>query len=471
LYTHPRLIHNFAVSVVKYLLGIRFLSNQISDHPEIEQGMARNSPYMTSPTSFDASLAEARRLDTADPLAFFRNEFVITDPDLVYMDGNSLGRLPRRTISYLKSLIEDEWGTGLIRRWNAGWYDAPARLGDKLGRLLGAAPGQVLVADSTSVDLFKMVMAILSLQPDQTRIVSDVLNFPSDLYILQGCLRLLGKQDSLSLAGSTDDIQPELTELFNLIDQRPTLVTLSHVTFKSGYLYDLAAVTARAHQAGALVLWDLSHSVGVVPMQLDAWGVDFAVGCTYKYLNGGPGAPAFLYVRHEIQEKLISPIWGWFGQRNPFSFSLDYLPADGVSRFLAGTPPVLSLFSLEPALDVVLEAGLPGIRLKSEAITAYAMSLADNILAPLGFAFSSPRQPERRGSHISLRHPEGYRISRALIEEMKVIPDFREPDNIRLGFAPLYTTFEEVWLAVDRIRQLVVDGRYKKYPTDRLAVT
>jgi kynureninase len=235
--------------------------------------------------SFDASLASARRLDAADPLSSFRNEFMIADTNLIYVDGNSLGRLPRRTILSLESAILSEWGRGLIRSWNTGWYEAPRRLGDKIGRLLGAEPDQVVIADSTSVDLFKLALAALQARPERRDVVSDTLNFPSDLYVLQGCLHLLGGERLLRLAPSQDDIQPELTALYEWIDQKPALLTLSHVTFKSGYLYDMQAVTERAHRAGALVLWDLCHSAGVVPMQLDAWGVDMAIGCTYKYLD------------------------------------------------------------------------------------------------------------------------------------------------------------------------------------------
>jgi kynureninase len=229
-------------------------------------------------------------------------------------------------------------------------------------------------------------------------------------------------------------------------------------------------VTARAHEAGALVLWDLSHSVGAVPIELDRWGVDLAVGCTYKYLNGGPGAPAFLYVRKDLPEA-VSPIWGWFGQRSPFAFDLEYYPVDGIARFLVGTPPILSLLAMESALDLTLEAGLEAIRRKSVHLTSYLVYLFDTVLAPLGFALGSPRDPERRGSHVSIRHPDGYRIKQVLIEEMNVLPDFREPDNIRLGLAPLYINFSEVWEAVDRIRQAVQEERYLWYPVARRSVT
>jgi kynureninase len=426
---------------------------------------------MGLPTSPENSLAGARSQDTADPLAEYRSEFIISDPELVYVDGNSLGRLPRKTIPRIHSVLEQEWGDRLIQGWNNGWYEAPLRLGDKLGELLGAAPGQVLIADSTSVNLFKLVCAALSLRPDRPTVISDVLNFPSDLYIMQGCLRLLGSERRLALAASQDDVHPDASDLDRLIDEKTAVVCLSHVAFKSGFLYDMQAVTQRAHQVGALVLWDLCHSAGVVPLQLDAWGVDLAVGCTYKYLNGGPGSPGYLYVRRELQEKALSPIWGWFGHDQPFAFDLDYQPADGIARFQAGTPPMLSLSALEASLDMHLEAGIPAIRKKSEALTAYAITLADQVLTHFGFRLGSPREPAQRGSHISLRHPEGYRINRALIEEMKVLPDFREPDNIRLGFAPLYTTFEEVWQAIDRLCRVVAELRYQKYPSVRSPVT
>jgi kynureninase len=419
----------------------------------------------------DYSLAGARNLDAVDPLASYRNEFIISDAELVYVDGNSLGRLPRKTTPRVQSVLEREWGDLLVQGWNTGWYEAPLRLGDKLGVLLGAAPGQVLIADSTSVNLFKLVCAALALRPDRRRVVSDVLNFPSDLYILQGCLRLLGGDRQLTLAASQDEIHPDGSDLDRLIDEKTAVVCLSHVAFKSGFLYDMQAVTQRAHQVGALVIWDLCHSAGVIPIQLDAWGVDLAVGCTYKYLNGGPGSPGYLYVRRELQEQALSPIWGWFGQKQPFSFGLDYQPADGVTRFQVGTPPMLSLSALEASLDLHLDAGIPGIRKKSEALTAYAIALADQILTPFAFRLGSPRQPSQRGSHISLRHPEGYRINRALIEEMKVLPDFREPDNIRLGFSPLYTTFEDVWQTIDRLYRVVAELRYQKYPSERSHVT
>jgi kynureninase len=414
----------------------------------------------------------ALALDRRDELAAFRSRFAIPEPELLYMDGNSLGRLPLESAARVRGLVDEQWGRDLIRGWNKGWYEAPLRLGDKIGRLVGAAAGQVAVSDSTSVNLFKLAAAALRLRPGRSKIVTDTLNFPSDLYILQGIAQSASAPMQVVQIPSADhDLTPNLDALLAAIDEDTALLTLSHVVFKSGYLYDMAAVTRRAHERGALVLWDLSHSAGVVPVELDACDVDFAIGCTYKYLNGGPGAPAFLYVNERLQSAAVSPIWGWFGQTAPFDFSLDYTPAPGIARFLAGTPPVLSLLGMEPGLDLTLEAGLPAIRRKSLELTEYFLRLSDGLLAPLGFEVGSPRQPERRGGHVSLRHAEGYRINRALIDEMDVIPDFREPDNIRFGFAPLYTRFDEIWQVVDGIRRVVAEERYLKYPKERARVT
>jgi kynureninase len=423
-------------------------------------------------TSFSTSREFAARLDQQDPLSSYREKFVINDPDLIYLDGNSLGRLPQSVIERMKRAVEGEWGTDLIRGWNKGWWESPARIGEKIASILGAAEGQVVAGDQTSINLFKLATAALHLRPDRKRIVTDTFNFPSDLYILQGIVNLLGSRHEIIRIGAQDDnITPDLAALESAIDEDTALVTLSHVTFKSGYLYDMAHITELAHRKGALVLWDLSHSAGAVPIELDNCGVDFALGCTYKYLNGGPGAPAFLYVNKRIQNNAISPIWGWWGQNQPFDFDLDYEPAPGVQRFLIGTAPMLSMLAMEAALTPLLEAGVEALRAKSILMTDYASYLTDRLLAPLGFSLGSPRDSARRGSHISIRHPEGYRINRAMIEEVNVIPDFRAPDNIRLGFAPLYISFTEIWEGFDRIRRVVEEKKYKKYPKQRLTVT
>lgn len=414
----------------------------------------------------------ALQLDQQDPLAFYRDQFVIDDPDLVYLDGNSLGRMPKIAIQRAKKIVEEEWGRDLIRGWNKGWWQAPARVGDKIGKLIGAAEGQVVVCDTTSVNLFKLTMAALTLGPNRKRIVTDTMNFPSDLYILQGCVRLLGNRHEIIRIGSNDnELMPDLHALAEAINDDTALVTLSHVLFKSGYLYDMKQITEMAHKKGALVLWDLSHSVGSVPIELDECNADLAIGCTYKYLNGGPGAPAFLYVNKNIQEKLSSPIWGWWGQKNPFDFGLDYEPAPGAQRFLVGTQPMISLLTMEAALEPTLQAGMDSIRAKSILMTDYASYLTQELLTPFDFFLGSPIGSAQRGSHISIRHTEGYPINRALIEEMNVIPDFREPDNLRLGFAPLYTSFVEVWKGFDRIKRVMEEKKYEKYPKQKLTVT
>ena len=423
-------------------------------------------------TNFSATREYARQLDKTDSLASYRAQFVINDPALIYLDGNSLGRMPKAVRARMQKAVDDEWGTDLIRGWNKGWWEAPTRIGEKIASLLGAANGQVIVSDQTSLNLYKLATAALTLRPDRKHIITDTFNFPSDLYVLQGIVKLPGNHHEIIRIGAVDDdTTPDLAALESAINEDTALVTLSHVTFKSGYLYDMAHITELAHRKGALVLWDLSHSAGALPIELDTCNVDLAIGCTYKYLNGGPGAPAFLYVNKAIQEKATSPIWGWWGQNNPFAFNLDYEAAQGVQRFSTGTAPMLSMIAMEEALTPLIDAGMNALRAKSILMTDYASYLTDHLLAPLGFSLGSPRDSAKRGSHISIRHTDGYRINRALIEEMKVIPDFREPDNIRLGFAPLYISFAEIWEGFDRIRKVVEEKRYEKYPKQRLTVT
>ncbi len=422
--------------------------------------------------NFSPSLDFAQQLDSQDYLASFREQFVISDPDLIYLDGNSLGRMPKPAAMRAKQIVDEEWGSDLIRGWNKGWWDAPTRVGDVLGRLIGAAAGQTLVSDTVTINLFKLATAALTLQPDRKRIITDTFNFPSDLYILQGIQQNLGNHHEILRIGAIDDdITPDITALETAINENTALVTLSHVVFKSGYLYDMQRITELAHKKGALVLWDLSHSVGALPIDLDKCNADLAIGCTYKYLNGGPGAPAFLYVNKALQEKLSSPIWGWWGQKNPFDFGLDYTPAPGAQRFLVGTQPMISMLTMEAALAPTLQAGMDAIRAKSILMTGYASFLTDSWLAPLGFSLGTPRESARRGSHISIRHADGYRINRALIEEMNVIPDFREPDNIRLGFSSLYTCFTEIWQGLERIKRVMEEKRYENYPKKKLTVT
>lgn len=421
--------------------------------------------------SIPVDAAYASELDAQDSLAHFRERFVIAEPELIYMDGNSLGRLPRATPTLAEDLVERQWGTRLIRSWNEGWFTAPERVGAKIAQLIGARPDEVIVADSTSVNLFKLAVAALRARSGRSRILTDDLNFPSDLYILQGVIDLLDKGHRLEILPSADGIHGPVDELQAQLDTDVALVTLSHTVFKSGYMYDMIALTETVHNTGALMLWDLSHSVGSVPVDLNAAQVDLAIGCTYKYLNGGPGAPAFLYIRRDLQERLINPIAGWMGQKNLFNFEAKYQPATGLRGFLTGTPPVLSLSLIETGVDLLLEAGMDRLRAKSIRQSEYLIALWQALLEPLGFTLNSPFEVERRGSHISLGHLEGLRIDLTLLNDMNVLPDFRAPNNIRIGLVPLYTSFHDIHSMVMRLQRIVAERLYEKYSHDAPTVT
>jgi kynureninase len=417
----------------------------------------------------------ARDLDAGDRLATFRDKFYIPDENLIYLDGNSLGRLPKETVAILNQEVSQNWGDQLIRSWNANWIQTSRQAGDKIARLIGASPGEVLVSDSTSVNLFKLVLAALQARVERRIIVSDVFNFPSDLYVIQGITQLLNNGHQIKMVPSDDGVSIPINSLENAIDSDTALVYLTHVSYRNAFMYDMQSVTELAHRRGSHILWDLSHSTGAVRLELNQWNVDLAVGCTYKYLNSGPGAPAFLYIRKDLQDTLVSPIWGWFGAKEPFKFALDYQPALGIDRFQTGTPPILSMKAIEPAADIILDAGIDNIREKSIMQTEYLISLTDLLLKPLGFEVISPRDSRMRGSHISLRHNEAYRICQAMINPRQsnpiVIPDFRAPDLIRLGISPLYNTFSEINLAVHRIKTIVETGTFHRFSKDWLPVT
>jgi kynureninase len=404
----------------------------------------------------------AEALDAADPLAGFRERFVNEDPARLYLDGNSLGRLPTATRDRVRALV-DEWGGQLVSGWQR-WIEAPGRVGDLLAEgVLGARAGEAIVSDSTTVNLFKLCSAALDgyALSAQRALVTNRDNFPTDRYVLEGLAAVRGLElrliDTDPLTGPQPaDLEPALA------DGAVAVVVLSHVAYRSGALADMEALTALARRHDARVVWDLSHSVGAVPVDLRDRGVELAVGCTYKYLNAGPGSPAFLYVAAEEQARLRSPIWGWFGQREQFAMERPYDPAEGIDRFLAGTPPILHLAAVEEGVRLTAEAGVGALREKSVALTELLVALHDAWLAPLGFELGSPRDPARRGSHVSLRHPEAWPICRALIERADVIPDFRGPDSVRLGVAPLYTRFADVWDAIDRLRGLVERGEHRE---------
>jgi kynureninase len=420
--------------------------------------------------TFNKTIEYARELDRQDELRKFRSLFVVEDPDTIYMDGNSLGRTPKTTVELIRSLSE-QWSGDLINGWKNGWFDLSQRVGAKIAKLIGAGPDEVIIADSTSINLFKLVLAALQADPAKKVVVSDELNFPSDLHALQGAINMLGGRRRLRTMRSHDRMTISNNELERAIRPDVGLVSLTQTAFKSGFTYDMEAVTRMAHDAGALILWDLSHSVGAIPIELDKCKADMAIGSTYKYLNGGPGSPAFLYIKRDLQKKLNNPLTGWFGQKDQFKFSIEHEPAKGIVQFLTGTPPIFSIAPIEIGVDISLQAGIAKIRNKSIKQTSYFIELSRELLSPLGVSLNSPEDAELRGAHVSLGHREGYAIDRALINEMKVVPDFRHPNNIRYGMAPLYTSFEDIHHAVTRTRTVLTEKLYKKYSKAITGVT
>jgi kynureninase len=392
-------------------------------------------------------------LDRADSLASLRDEFLPAPGVVAYLDGNSLGRPLRGTGARLNDFLNRAWGQRLIRAWDEGWLEAPTELGDQIGRVtLGAAPGQTVVGDSTTVLLYKLIRAAVDARPGRAVIIADAQNFPTDRFIVEGIAAERGLEirwiEPQSEAGPTE------AQLQEVLDEHVALVTLSHVAFRSGWIADMAAITRLAHDAGALVLWDLCHSTGAVELELDRDQVDLAVGCTYKYLNGGPGAPAFAYVAAELQDRLLQPIQGWIGAADPFAMGPTYVPAAGIRRFISGTPPIVGMLPMRDMLELIERAGMPAVREKSLALTDFVLAFADERLIPLGARVASPREHARRGSHVMLEHP----AFRELVDELwrrGVIPDFRPPQGLRIGLSPLSTSFAEVAEGLGVIEQLL----------------
>lgn len=389
--------------------------------------------------------AEASALDAADLLRPYRDAFVGAESPLVYFDGNSLGRPPRATVERLATFVRDEWGGRLIRGWDESWMQLPFEIGDTIGRVaIGAAPGQTVIGDSTTVLLYKLVRAAFdaarTADPARDELVVDRDNFPTDRYLVEGIAAERGGRvrwvDVDVTAGVTADA------LRAAVGPQTAVVLLSHVAYRSGYLADAAALTRIVHDAGALIVWDLCHSAGSVPVQADAWGFDLAVGCTYKYLNGGPGSPAFAYVATRLQDRLAQPIQGWMGAADVFAMGPVYEPAAGMRRFLSGTPPIVGMLAMQDALALIEEAGIDGIRRKSVALTEFAVRVADELLAPLGVTVASPRDPAERGGHVTLSHP-AMRAVTARLWQQDVIPDYRDPGGLRVGLSPLSTSFTE----------------------------
>lgn len=406
----------------------------------------------------DALQQRAVELDAADPLAGYRDHFIGTDTDLSYLDGNSLGRPLKRTATDINSFIQHSWGGRLIRGWDEEWLQLPQTIGDQLGRaVLGAAPGQTIIADSTTVVLYKLIRAALAAvrDPARTEIVLDTDNFPTDRYLLEG----IAREEGLTLRWIEADPAAGVTieQVREAAGPATAVVVLSQVAYRSGYLADLAAITAAVHDAGALVVWDLCHSAGSVEINLDAAGVDFAAGCTYKYLNGGPGSPAFAYVNARHLAGLSQPIWGWMGRKDAFEMAAGYEPAPGIRGFLSGTPAIFGMIAMQGTLDLIEEAGMSALREKSRKLTAFAIELHEAWLAPAGVVLATPRDPEQRGSHITVEHPD-FREVTAELWARDVIPDFRAPHGIRIGLSPLSTSFMEVYHGVAAIRDLLASA-------------
>lgn len=394
------------------------------------------------------TLAEAEAHDAADPLKGFRDRFALPK-GVIYLDGNSLGALPRTTPARLQAVATEQWGEGLIRSWNAhGWIDAARRIGARIAPFIGAQPDEVVVADSTSVNLYKLLVAALKARPGRGTILSEPGNFPTDLYMADGAAWSVGDARVKTVP---------VADIVEAIDDDVAVLLLTHVHYKTGAMLDMAAITAAAQAKGALVLWDLSHSVGAVPIDLNGCNADLAVGCGYKYLNGGPGAPAFLYVARRHQAMLRSPLSGWMGHAAPFDFGDDYAPAADISRFQCGTPPILALAALDEGIAQFDGADRDALVAKSRALGDACIALVEAHCPDLKLV--SPRDATRRGSHVSFRHPEAYALCQALIDR-GVIGDFRAPDALRLGFAPLYVGFADLWHAVDILRQILADGSW-----------
>jgi kynureninase len=400
-------------------------------------------------------VTDPRELDRTDPLARFRERFVGAETPLVYFDGNSLGRPLRQTRDTLADFVTGEWGDRLIRGWDERWFDLPLTLGDELGRVcLGAAPGQVTIGDSTTVLLYKLVRAAVAARPDRTEIVIDRDNFPTDRYVVEGIAAERGLEVRWVEVDRDAGVTAEL--LAGAVGERTAVVVLSHVAYRSAWLADAAELTRIVHDAGALMLWDLSHSVGSVPLELDEWGVDLAVGCSYKYLNGGPGAPAFLYVAERHLATLTQPIQGWMGAADPFLMGPVYAPTAGVRRFLSGTPPIVGMLPVADMLACLAEAGMTAVREKSVALTSYAVDVADEVLAPLGVTVASPRDPALRGGHVTLQH-DAMRQVVAELWRRDVIPDYRDPGGLRVGLSPLSTSYAEVRRGLERVREVLLE--------------
>jgi kynureninase len=422
-----------------------------------------------------AAFILARKYDEEDVLQSYLKEFLIGE-DVIYLDGNSLGRLPVSTTEKLDLAIKHQWGDRLIRSWNESWINLPLKVAANIAKIVGADPEEIIICDNTSVNLYKLAFAALTMQKERREIITDENNFPTDQYIFQHLIDSHFSQHRLTKIKGQEYGEASLLDIESQLSHNTALLSMSHVLYKSGYLYDMNTIGKLAQKYGVLTLWDLSHSVGAVPINLHESCVDMAVGCTYKYLNGGPGAPAFIYVKKELIAQLVNPIAGWFSHERPFDFSPNYEQSHFIQRFGTGTPSVLSIVPILSSTDITIRAGMEKLRSKSLALSSFFIKLVDEVLGQYNFQVCTPRNENDRGSHVSLFHEEAYRINLALInpqdgDNKKVIPDYRPPGYIRFGFAPLYNSFEEITLTIFRIKSIMDNKEYLSYDSKIEGVT
>jgi kynureninase len=415
----------------------------------------------------------AQALDKKDPLAEFRTHFVLT-PNEIYLDGNSLGKLPKAAQKAVQDTVAKQWGERLIRSWNEAWLELPSRLAEKYAKLLQVSKEEVIIGESTSVRLYQVLHALAKSDLSPKHLGTDKLNFPTDLYVMEGIAQdfSFGEMTQIDYG---QEIEADLEILKTTIKEKPGIYCLSLVSYKSSYLYPMKVLNLWAEQHRSILVWDLSHAVGAVTIDLKETATKIAVGCSYKYMNGGPGAPAFLFIQKALQRKLANPIQGWFGHKNPFAFESDYHPNQGIDRFASGTPPILSLQAMEAGVDLVLKAGIKNIRKKSVLQSEFFLEGVREKLLPLGYQLESPTDPECRGSHVTLSHPASWKICQSLLQgtskDSKIIPDFRPPHFIRFAITPLYTRFEELQKVIFRLESIVLTKEYQKFKTNKPRVT
>lgn len=419
------------------------------------------------------NLKTFQNLDSNDNLSHFRKEFIHQNNE-IYLDGNSLGKLPRETEKKLTEVLRYQWGKRLIRSWDENWLDLPEKIAEKYSKLLNVKKDEVIIGESTSVRLYQIVHSLLSTNIYPKQLGTDILNFPTDNYILDGLNKIFSLQN-VNLIKYGQEIFADLNLLKDQIKKKPGIYCLSLVTYKSSFLYPMKNLNIWAEKFKSIIVWDLSHAIGAIDIDLKSSEAKICVGCSYKYMNGGPGAPAFMFIKNELQKKLSNPIQGWFGHKKPFNFDLNYIPDENINRFSIGTPPILSLYAMLTGIDITLKAGIKSIRKKSLLQTEFFITLLNKKLIPLGYNLESPKEKSKRGAHITISHKFSWQICQALIQginnSVKIIPDFRPPNFIRFGISPLYNRFEDLFIVVKRLEDIVAGKEYMNFNSEEKNVT